>query len=81
VYLDTVVLVGVVGAQHGQQRWWFGAGAAAASFAWFSALGHRALAAPLFARPGAWGALDILTGATMLALASALVLQQVGHQV
>ena len=82
MYLDTVVLVGVLGAQHGQQRWWFGAGAAAASFSWFSALGYRARwLAPLFARPGAWRVLDALIGATMLGPASALVLQQVGHQV
>jgi L-lysine exporter family protein LysE/ArgO len=82
VYLDTVVLVGVVGAQHGEQRWWFGAGAAAASFVWFSALGYGARwLAPLFARPVAWRVLDVLIGATMLALASVLVLQYVAHQV
>jgi L-lysine exporter family protein LysE/ArgO len=31
VYLDTVVLVGSIGAQQGEQRWWFAAGASAAS--------------------------------------------------
>ncbi len=77
VYLDTVVLVGSIGAQHGAQRWWFAAGAAAASGAWFSALGYGARRlAPLFARPGAWRVLDALIGVTMLGLSSALV----GHQ-
>lgn len=77
VYLDTVVLVGALGAQHGPLRWWFGAGAAAASAAWFSALGFGARwLAPLFARPRAWQLLEALIGLTMLALASALV----GHQ-
>ena len=81
VYLDTVVLVGAVGAQHGDQRWWFCAGAAAASVVWFSALGYGARwLAPLFARPGASRVLDALIGATMLGLASALVGQHVGHQ-
>ena len=81
VYLDTVVLVGAVGAQQGELRWWFGAGAAAASCAWFSALGYGARwLAPLFARPAAWRVLDALIGATMLAIASALVAQHVGHQ-
>lgn len=81
VYLDTVVLVGAVGAQHGAQRWWFGAGAAAASCAWFGALGYGARwLAPLFARPGAWRVLDALIGVTMLVLASALVGHQFGQQ-
>lgn len=81
VYLDTVVLVGAVGAQHGPQRWWFGAGAATASVAWFSALGYGARwLAPLFARPGAWRVLDALIGVTMLALASALIGHRSGQQ-
>lgn len=52
----------------------FVAGAVTASFAWFAALGYGArLLAPLFARPGAWRVLDGLVGATMLALAAALL--------
>ncbi len=73
VYLDTVVLVGSVGAQQGEQRWWFAAGASAASLAWFSALGYGArLLAPVFARPRAWQVLDAVIGVTMLALAAGL---------
>ena len=81
VYLDTVVLVGAVGAQQGPYKWWFAAGAATSSAGWFSALGYGARwLAPLFARRRAWQVLDAVIGATMLALASALVLQGVGHQ-
>ena len=73
VYLDTVVLVGTVGAQQGALRWWFAAGASAASLVWFSALGYGARRlAPLFARPRAWQILDALIGMTMLALAAGL---------
>jgi len=75
VYLDTVVLVGTVGAQHGGSgRWLFVAGAAAASALWFAALGFGArLLTPWFARPRAWQALDGLIGAVMLALAAMLL--------
>ena len=73
VYLDTVVLVGSVGAQQGAWRWWFAAGASAASLLWFTALGYGARGlAPLFARPRAWQILDALIGMTMLALAAGL---------
>ncbi len=74
VYLDTVVLVGSVGAQLGEKRWWFAGGAALASVAWFSALGYGArLLAPVFARPRAWQVLDGIIGVVMLALAALLV--------
>ncbi len=74
VYLDTVVLVGTVGARFGDARWWFAAGAAGASLLWFSALGYGArLLAPLFARPRAWQVLDALIGVTMLVLAVLLL--------
>lgn len=74
VYLDTVLLVGSVGAQMGAARWHFAAGAVTASALWFSALGYGArLLAPLFARPRAWQWLDGLIGLTMLGIAAALV--------
>ncbi len=75
VYLDTVLLVGSVGAQQpAGGPPWFVAGAALASAVWFSALGYGARAlAPLFARPRAWQVLDALIGITMLALAALLL--------
>ena len=77
VYLDTILLVGSIGArQPAGSRLWFVGGAALASGAWFTALGFGArLLAPLFSRPRAWQVLDVLIGVTMLALAAALVSQ------
>lgn len=69
VYLDTVLLLGTLANQHGDLRWWFGAGAAMGSVVWFSALGYGAkLLRPIFARPGAWRVLDALIAAVMLFL-------------
>jgi L-lysine exporter family protein LysE/ArgO len=79
VYLDTVILLGSVAGTHGDDRWWFGLGAAIGSIAWFSALGFGArLLRPLFARPGAWRVLDALIAAVMLAIAASLVHGLVG---
>ena len=75
VYLDTVLLVGSIGAQQpaGMQPW-FIAGASAASLGWFTSLGFGARwLAPWFARPRAWQVLDALIGLTMWVLAALLV--------
>jgi L-lysine exporter family protein LysE/ArgO len=74
VYLDTVLLLGVVAQQH-SHRWTFGAGAAVASVVWFTALGagaHRL--GPLLARPAAWRVLDALIALVMLAVAAGLLI-------
>jgi L-lysine exporter family protein LysE/ArgO len=73
VYLDTVLLVGSVGAQQpgDAARWSFAAGAASGSVLWFTALGYGARwLAPVFARPRAWQVLDLLIGLTMLLLSA-----------
>ena len=75
VYLDTVLLVGSIGAQQpeGLQPW-FVVGASSASLLWFCALGFGARwLAPLFAQPRAWQVLDILIGLTMWVLSGMLV--------
>ncbi|MET4103138.1 L-lysine exporter family protein LysE/ArgO [Roseovarius sp. MBR-78] len=73
VYLDTVVLLGAVSAQYAD-RLAFGAGAVAASFTFFFALGYGArLLAPLFRRPASWRLLDAGVGAVMWAIAWALL--------
>ena len=77
VYLDTVLLVGTVGAQqpHGL-RLAFLAGACSASLGWFVSLGFGArMMAPVFARPAAWRALDALVALVMWTLATALLMK------
>jgi L-lysine exporter family protein LysE/ArgO len=71
VYLDTVLLVGGMGAQQpAHLQSWFVAGASTASFTWFGMLGFGARwLAPWFARPRAWQVLDGLIGVTMWVLA------------
>ena len=75
VYLDTVLLVGSIGAQQpAPLQAWFAAGACTASLLWFSALGFGARwLAPWFARPRAWQVLDALIGLTMWVLSALLV--------
>jgi L-lysine exporter family protein LysE/ArgO len=75
VYLDTVLLLGSIANQHGDERWWFGAGAALASLVWFAALGYGArLAHGLLASARAWQVLDVLIGLTMIVIAATLAL-------
>jgi L-lysine exporter family protein LysE/ArgO len=76
VYLDTVVLLGAVGAQMPREgQHWFAGGAMSASAAWFLSLGFGArLLAPWLARPHAWRVLDGMIGTVMLALAASLAL-------
>ena len=78
VYLDTVLLVGSIGAQQpASARGWFIAGASSASLFWFALLGFGARwLAPWFARPRAWQVLDGLIGVTMFGL-SVLLLRHV----
>ncbi|MBG6237584.1 L-lysine exporter family protein LysE/ArgO [Mycetocola sp. CAN_C7] len=75
VYLDTVVLLGSIGATYGERQWWFALGAILGSVAWFSALGFGSrLLRPLFAKPAAWRILDGVIAAVMIALAVSLLL-------
>ncbi|MEG0975714.1 MAG: LysE family transporter [Comamonas sp.] len=71
VYLDTVVLVGSIGArQDGMLKWVFVLGAACASLFWFVTLAQAGKRMQkLFANPMAWRVLDGLTGVMMLTLA------------
>ena len=72
VYLDTVLLVGSIGAQQPPvlQPWFIG-GASAASLLWFGSLGFGARwLAPWFAKPRAWQVLEALIGLTMWVLSA-----------
>ncbi len=81
VYIDTVMLMGAVGASlPAAERPLFMAGAALASVCWFSALGFGArFLVPLFSRPAAWRVLDLVIGAVMLLLAASLLVGAAGH--
>ena len=69
VYLDTLVLVGMV-STGASSKLTFAAGAISASFFFFFALGYGArLLRPLFEKPKAWNILDALVGLLMLYLA------------
>lgn len=74
VYLDTLVLVGTVGAAWPPQgRPLFVAGASLASLAWLLGLGYGAAAlAGVFARASAWRVLDVAVGLTMVTLGAKL---------
>ena len=76
VYLDTVVLVGAVGArQPAGTQGSFLLGASLASLLWFALLGFggRALA-PLFTRPVAWRVLDLAVAISMGWIAAGLAI-------
>jgi len=75
VYLDTVVLLGSIGAHYlAGARISFAIGAMLASFAWFFSLAYGAAwLAPLFKRPIAWRVLDAMVGCIMWAIAASLL--------
>jgi len=74
VYLDTVLLIGSIAAQYGDNARWFGIGAVTSSFVFFFSLGYGTrLLAPLFARPRAWQVLDGGIGLVMWAIAWKLI--------
>jgi L-lysine exporter family protein LysE/ArgO len=69
VYLDTVVLLGALANEHRDSRWFFGAGAVAASALWFTGLGFGARRlSRFFASPRTWRVLDGGIAAMMIAL-------------
>ncbi|WP_157267530.1 LysE/ArgO family amino acid transporter [Azohydromonas aeria] len=74
VWLDTVLLIGTLGAQHAQ-RGAFASGAATASLMWFTALGAGAAAlAPKLAQPRTWRVIDALVALAMAAVAGQLLM-------
>jgi len=76
VYLDTVVLLGALGAQHpAALRLPFALGASLASAMWFATLGWGAAAlAPRLSSPHAWRVIDGLVATVMAALALQLLI-------
>lgn len=76
VYLDTVILLGSLSARYPRSgRIAFALGASTASALWFFGLAYGArLLAPLFARPLAWRALDLIIALVMATIAVSLLL-------
>ena len=70
VYLDTVIFLGSIGNQFGENRWFFATGAAVASIIWFSLVGFGAKAAAgIMAKPFFWRVLDSLIAIVMVSIA------------
>jgi L-lysine exporter family protein LysE/ArgO len=73
VYLDTVLLIGSLGAQQTVPGAYV-AGAASASLLWFSTLAiGAAWLAPWLARPATWRLLDLLVAVMMFSVAAQLI--------
>ncbi|AZE90920.1 LysE/ArgO family amino acid transporter [Pseudomonas orientalis] len=73
VYLDTVLLIGSLGAQQTEPGAYV-AGAASASFLWFTTLAlGAAWLAPWLARPTTWRLLDLLVAVMMFSVAYQLI--------
>ena len=74
VYLDTVLLIGSLGAQQSMPGA-YAAGAACASLLWFSCLAFGAAKlAPWLARPITWRLIDLAVAAMMFSVAAQLIL-------
>ena len=74
VYLDTVLLIGSLGAQQAVPGA-YALGAASASLMWFFTLAlGAAWLAPWLARPATWRLLDLLVAAMMFSVAAQLLL-------
>ncbi len=73
VYLDTVLLIGSLGAQQAEPGAYV-AGAASASLLWFSTLAiGAAWLAPWLARPATWRLLDLMVAVMMFSVAVQLI--------
>lgn len=75
VYLDTIVLIGSIGAQFDfYERPYFALGAIIASGIWFFGLSYGArVLSPVFQNPKAWKVLDCIIGCIMWSIALFLI--------
>ena len=73
VYLDTVILLGSISNQFGEDKWYFTAGAALGSVLCFTAIGYGAKSASRFmSKPIFWKILDSLIAVIMFSIAAFL---------
>jgi L-lysine exporter family protein LysE/ArgO len=74
VYIDTVILLGSIGNQFVNDRWWFWLGASIGSFVWFFGLGYFArLLSPFTSSLKFWRILDSLIAVVMFFIAGYLL--------
>ena len=75
VYIDTVLLLGTIGNQFGEDRLLFGLGAAVASFTWFFSLGYLATTLSRFVgKKMFWRVFESLVAVVMIGIALTLIL-------
>lgn len=73
VYLDTVILLGSISNQFGDNKWYFAAGAALGSIFWFSVIGYGAKSASRFMSKSIfWKILDSIIAVIMFSIAAFL---------
>jgi L-lysine exporter family protein LysE/ArgO len=76
VYLDTVIFLGSIANQFGDNRWIFGAGAILASWIWFFSIGFGARSAARFMKSQLfWRVLDSIIALVMFAIAALLLIK------
>ena len=74
VYIDTVLLLGTIGNQFGDDRLLFGLGAAVASFTWFFSLGYLATTLSAFVgNKMFWRVFESLVAVVMIGIALTLI--------
>ena len=74
VYIDTVILLGSIGNQFVNDRWWFWLGASIGSFVWFFGLGYFArVLAPFTSSMRFWRILESLIAVVMFFIAGYLL--------
>lgn len=80
VYIDTVLLLGTIGNQFGEDRLLFGLGSAVASFTWFFSLGYAAkLLSKFVGNKTFWRFFESFVALVMIAIALTLLFGNIGE--
>ena len=80
VYIDTVLLLGTIGNQFGEDRLLFGVGSAVASFTWFFSLGYAAkLLSKFVGNKTFWRFFESFVALVMIAIALTLLFGNIGE--
>ena len=80
VYIDTVLLLGTIGNQFGEDRLLFGVGAAVASFTWFFSLGYAAkLLSKFVGNKTFWRFFESFVALVMIVIALTLLFGNIGE--